>query len=307
MVIGGYRVGPLLKKTLREVSDDNVTTLSAAAAFNFFSSLIPLLLFLTALLTIVGDRRQMAAWVAGQLATVLPASEVAGIEHIITTILTSNSAPGLLSLGIVLAAWSGSNIFGTLMGALNTAYDVTETRSWITQQLIRLSAFGLGVVVILISTIVFLRGPTIANWVGGVVHLSAAFLWTWKICQYPIVLVGVVALVFVTLYMLPNVTPHKGQVLVASVVATVLWGVATLVFRLYVAHFPPNPAYGILGVIMILLGWMYYTMLVILVVGELASELHHGTGAVAPEQGAVYVGRVVTGSGPGSPSVKRRA
>jgi len=48
-------------------------------------------------------------------------------------------------------------------------------------------------------------------------------------------------------------------------------------------------------------------MFVILVGGELASELHHGTGLIAPDRGAIYLGRVVSGSGPGSASIRRRA
>ena len=64
-------------------------------------------------------------------------------------------------------------------------------------------------------------------------------------------------------------------------ITTLLWIAATLVFRLYVNHFPPNPAYGLIGGVIILLTWMYYTMFVILIGGELASELHVGTGSIA--------------------------
>jgi len=106
---------------------------------------------------------------------------------------------------------------------------------------------------------------------------------------------------------LPNVKQRKGHVLVAAVVTTLLWIAATLVFRLYVNHFPPNPAYGLIGGVIILLTWMYYTMFVVLIGGELASELHAGTGAVAPDKGAIYFGRIVSGSGPGSESVRRGA
>jgi hypothetical protein len=49
---------------------------------------------------------------------------------------------------------------------------------------------------------------------------------------------------------------------------------------------------------------MYYTMFVVLVGGELASELHVGTGSVAPDKGANYLGRIVTSGGPGQPSAK---
>jgi len=78
-----------------------------------------------------------------------------------------------------------------------------------------------------------------------------------------------------------------------ALMTTALWIVATLLFRLYVDNFPPNPAYGLIGAVIILLTWMYYTMFVLLCGGELASEIHHGTGAVDPDRGAAYVGRIV--------------
>jgi membrane protein len=210
-----------------------------------------------------------------------------------------------MSIGLVLAAWSGSNVFGTLMGALNTAYDVQETRSWIKQQAIRLGTFVLGAIVLIVSTVVFLEGGAVANWIGNVFQLGSVTVLLWKILQFPIALAGLTGLAFVTLYLLPNVKQRKGQVLVGAALTTLLWVIATLLFRLYVSHFPPNPAYGIIGGIIILLTWMYYTMFIVLSGGELASELHHGTGAVAPDKGAIYLGRIVTGSGPGSESVER--
>jgi membrane protein len=93
----------------------------------------------------------------------------------------------------------------------------------------------------------------------------------------------------------------------AAVATTVLWILATLLFRLYVNHFPPNPTYGVIGGVIILLSWMYYTMLVVLIGGELASELHHGSGAIAPDKAAIYVGRIISGAGSGGPPVGRSA
>jgi membrane protein len=307
MVIKGFHVVPLLKKTGREIGDDKVTTLAASAAYNFFFSLFPLLLFLAPILSLAGDKQRMVGWLMSQLTSVLPADQVSAIEPILAKVVFSTSAPGLMSVGLLLAAWSGSNIFGTLMGALNTAYDVTETRSWIKQQIIRLGTFALGGVIVALSTIVFLNGEAIANWVGNLLHLGSTFILIWKIVQFPIALLGLVGLAFATFYFLPNVHQRKGHVFVAAIVTTVLWIAATLLFRLYVNHFPPNPAYGLIGGVIILLTWMYYTMFVVLIGGEFASELHHGTGKVAPDKGAIYFGRVVTGSGPGSASVPRQA
>jgi membrane protein len=242
-----------------------------------------------------------------QLTSVLPPTQLQALRPILDQIVFSPSAPGLMSLGLLLAAWSGSNVFGTLMGALNAAYDVEETRSWIRQQIVRVVSFVVGGIITAVSTIVFLNGEGVANWIGETLHLGPTLILAWKIVQFPLSLVGLVALAFMTFYLLPNVKQRKGHVLVAALATTLLWLVATLLFRLYVQHFPPNPTYGLIGGVIILLTWMYYTMFVVLIGGELASELHHGTGAVAPDKGAVYFGRVVSGSGPGSASVERSA
>ncbi|HEX4681753.1 MAG TPA: YihY/virulence factor BrkB family protein [Gemmatimonadaceae bacterium] len=302
MIIAGYRLGPLLKKTAREVGEDNVTTLAASAAYNFFFSLFPLLLFLAPLLSLVGNKQQMLDWLMAQLMSVLPSENYEPLHRVLDTVIFAPNAPGLMSVGLLLAAWSGSNVFGTLMGALNTAYDVRETRSWIRQQIIRLVAFAAGGLITVVSTVVFLDGEAVLNWIGDLVRLGSAALWTWKIVQFPLAFACVTALAFMTFYLLPNVKQRKGQVLAAAIVTTLLWVLATLLFRVYLNRFPPNQAYGLIGGIIILLTWMYYTMFVVLIGGELASELHHGTGAVDPDKGAVYLGRVVTGRGSGSSS-----
>jgi membrane protein len=302
MIIAGYRLGPLLKKTAREVGEDKVTTLAASAAYNFFFSLFPLLLFVAPLLSLVGNKQQMLDWLMSQLMSVLPSENYKAVHQILDRVIFAPNAPGLMSVGLLLAAWSGSNVFGTLMGALNTAYDVRETRSWIRQQVIRLAAFAVGGSITVVSTVVFLDGESVLNWLGNLVRLSSAALWAWKIVQFPLAFGCVTALAFMTFSLLPNVKQRKGQVLVAAVITTLLWVVATLLFRLYLKRFPPNEAYGLIGGIIILLTWMYYTMLVVLIGGEFASEVRHGTGAVDPDKGAIYLGRVVTRGGPDSPS-----
>jgi membrane protein len=307
MVIKGVRVLPLLKKTVREIGADNVSGLAASAAYNFFFSLFPLLLFLAPLLSLVGNKEEVIGFLMGQLLSVLPVEDAPAIREILQKVVFSSSAPGLMSVGLLLAAWSGSNIFGTLMGALNTAYDVQETRSWFKQQLIRLGTFVLGGLIVALSTIVFLNGEGVIDWIGHLLHLGTWVILIWQILQFPIAIAGLVCVAFTTFYLLPNVKQRKSHVLIAAMLTTLLWILATLVFRLYVNHFPPNPAYGLIGGIIILLTWMYYTMFVVLIGGEFASELHVGTGAVAPDKGAVYHGRIVSGQGPGSESVKRRA
>lgn len=294
MTIGGYRVGPLLKKTAKEVAADRVTALAASAAYNFFFSLFPLLLFLAPLLSLVGDKQAMVNFLMTQLTSVMPQDQLEVIQPVLLNVIFAKGAPGLLSIGLLLAAWSGSTVLGSLIGSLNIAFDVEESRPWWKQQLIRLGTFALTAVILIATTIVFIGGEDIANRIGGWLRLGATFVAAWKFVQIPLALIGLFGLAFVMIYFLPNLKQKKSHAVVGAAVTTGLWLIATLLFRLYIQHFPPNPAYGFIGGVIILLTWMYYTMFVMLCGGELASELHHGTGAIDPRKGASYYGRVVT-------------
>src|SRR3954463_3598730 len=294
MTLGGYSIGPLLKKPAREIGADRVTSLAASAAYNFFFSLFPLLLFLAPLLSLLGNKEAIVDFLMTQLTSVLPQDQLEALHPVLLNIVFAKNAPGLMSIGALLAAWSGSTVFGSLIGSLNTAYDGEETRPWWKQQAIRLGVFALTAVILILTTVIFLGGEDIANTVGGWLHLGEAFVTIWKIIQFPLALLGLFALAFVMIYFLPNLRQKKSHAVVGGIVTTILWLAATMLFRLYIQHFPPNPAYGIIGGIIILLTWMYYTMFVMLVGGELASELHHGTGAIDPRKGAMYYGRIVT-------------
>ena len=80
----------------------------------------------------------------------------------------------------------------------------------------------------------------------------------------------------------------------------------TLAFRYYVTNFANyNATYGAIGGVIVLLTWMYFSMLVFLIGGEINSELHRGTGAVSPRPGLLYGGRIETAAAAGVPSLDR--
>ena len=126
MVILGYRVPVLARKTVNESLEDNVLGLAAQTAYNFFFSLFPLFLFLAPMLSLFGDKQQIVSDLLSRMAGFLPADALSLVSKVITDIAFTESAPGLMSAGALLAAWSGSNIFTTFMEALNKAYDVNE-------------------------------------------------------------------------------------------------------------------------------------------------------------------------------------
>src|SRR5215210_1623129 len=148
MVILGYRVKELANQTIKETLEDNVLGISAQVAYNFFFSLFPLLLFIAPLLSLVGDKRKIVTDLMARVAMIFPPDAYNLISKVVTDVVFAQNAPGLISLGAILAAWSGSNIFTTFTDALNTAYDVNEDRPWWKKRLLALAVLAGWAVVI---------------------------------------------------------------------------------------------------------------------------------------------------------------
>jgi membrane protein len=304
MTIKGYDVVALLKKTVKEIGSDRIPSLAAETAYYFFFSLFPLLLFLTPLLGLVGNGQQLMESMLGRLSATMPADTLSLVRRVLGEIITSSGNAGIMSIGVLLAGWSGSNIFGALMGALNIAYDVEETRPWWKKQLLRISALLVAGGTMLVATYIFLDGERVARWIGSALGVSDAFVAAWTVLQVVLAVALLVALGAVVFKLLPNVKQRWPHVFVASAITTLLWIIATVLFRMYVQNFGSyNKTYGTIGGVIVLLTWMYYSMFVLLIGGELASELHHGSGATEPAKGDVYFGRIVSDSGPGTPSM----
>jgi membrane protein len=306
MVVMGYRVESLVMRTLKETLADNLLGLSAQTAYYFFFSLFPLLLFVAPLLSLVGNKQETFGLLARQLQQVVPSDGWKLIGGVITDVVYAKNAPGLMSIGALLAIWAGSNVFSALIDALNMAYDVTDTRPWWKKKLIAIaSVLGIGFV-ILISTALVLGGEKTTNLVADRLALGATARTVWSALQVPIAFALLITISALSYYFLPNLRQSKRQVLVGAVFTSVAWTVVTYAFRAYVTNFANyNATYGAIGGVIVLLTWMYFSMLVFLIGGEINSELHRGTGAVAPRPGLLYGGRIETAAVAGVPSLDR--
>lgn len=278
LVLRGRRVGELARKTLAEMVEDNVFTLAASAAYYFFFSLFPLLLFLAPLLSFVGEKEALVGRILAQLSPLMPEDAMTVIESVLRDVVFTEAAPALMSVGALLAAFAASNVIAMLTGSLNVAYDAHETRPWWRRRLLALAFVVVGGLVVASATTVLLAGERLIGWIArtaGIEELAArALVWL----QYPVTFALIVAVLWLIYYILPAVKQAPRHALAGAIVAAVLWLIVTLGFRLYVVHLAGyNKTYGAIGGIVILLMWMYLTMLVILACGELNSEIHRGT------------------------------
>src|SRR5438045_340453 len=182
-------------------------------AYSFFFALFPLLLFFAALLSVVADKQTVMAQFNGRIAATLPADVASLLAKTVEKVVFSKGAPGLLSFGLLTAAWSGSSIFGALRTALNAAYDVEETRPWWKQYLLQLGMLVLAGAVILVATVILLNGEGVVAWLGDHLGLERATTLIWTVVQFPLAIGALVAVLWLVYYILPNCRAQDKKIL----------------------------------------------------------------------------------------------
>jgi membrane protein len=265
----------LIGRVWRNILSTDVLGLAAQTAYYFFFSLFPLLLFTAPVISLVGDKQQTVSIIMQGIARSVPPDAYLLIQGVVNDVVFAKNAPGVLSAGALLTLWAGSNVFSALSDALNHAFAVAETRPWWKRMLIS-SAFVIGAGVVgAIATMVFLDGENVVDAIAGFVGLGPTARVIWIVLQFPITAGFVTLLAWAVYYVLPNLRLSSREAFIGAVVATASWIVVTLAFRLYVQHFGNyNKTYGTIGAVVVLLTWMYLTMLAVLSAGVLAAELH---------------------------------
>lgn len=254
---------------VNEARSDNVTGEAAKAAYYFFLSLWPLLLGLFAFTGIFGGQPAFD-WIMGWVTTVMPSGPTRFMEEFVREI-TTEERPEILSLGVVLTAWSGSSIFVSLAEGLNRMYDIEEGRPWWKRRLIAMGLLLCASVLLTVGATSVLVGEEILDQLG----LGRA----WNLARWPLAFVLLTALIWLIYYHLPNRRQRLSirYVTIGALVGTGLWIAVTTGFRIYVTNWGSyGTTYGLVGGILVLLIWLYLTALSILFGGEVAVSLEQG-------------------------------
>jgi membrane protein len=273
----GLRLGEplldLLIKTGKEIIDDDCLSIAAQLSYYFALALFPALLFVVALasylpIPVIND-------VINSIAPLVPPEVLAIIRGQLESIAAGEQT-GLLTVGILGAIWSSSGAMTSIVSALNTAYDIPESRPWWKVRLISIALTISLVVFVLLSFTLIVAGPNAGHWLTQWLGLSDVFDTAWRVLRWPLVFVLATTGIGIVFYYAPDADQDWVWITPGSIATTILWVLFSLAFRLYVTTMGDYAAtYGALAGAAILLLWLYFSGLALLIGAELNSEIEH--------------------------------
>jgi membrane protein len=269
-------VWAFLKTLVKRISDNALTDRAATLAYYFVFALFPFLFTLVTLAAYLPVQNSIQDLLA-RLDPLMP-EEAMNIIRTQLNALTSEQRPRLLTFGLLLALWSASRGVDALRSALNLSYDVKESRPfW------RVQTMAIGITIatsalMLLAITGLAVGSSAGLWAASKLHFDQFWLLVWGWLRWPITAAGVMLVLALLYYFLPDVKQEWRYVTPGSLLATLLWLLMTWGFSVYAENFGSyDKTYGAIGGMIVLLTWFYISGFVFTLGGEVNAILEHSS------------------------------
>src|SRR3954447_19654768 len=179
----------ILKRTVKEFQDDNLTDWAAALTYYGVMSLFPMLIALVSVLGLVGSASSVTSLV-NSLNEVGLGGVADGIQKPLNEIVMQRGSAGVLFVvGLATALWSASGYIGAFTRASNAIYEVEEGRPFYKLRPLQLLVTLVMVVLLAIVAIgLVITGP-LTDAVGNLIGLGHTATTVFSIAKWPVMLV----------------------------------------------------------------------------------------------------------------------
>ena len=284
----------LLKQTFQEWLQDKAPQLGAALAYYTVFSLAPLILVLLAIIGFLFRDDPAGAWnkITQQMSYFLDPSALQVVQNIAQKASQPGKSMIATIIGVALALFGASGVFGQLQDALNTIWGVKAkpgTGIWGFLRARFLSfAMVAGICFLLLVSLAIealLKG--FSHYVQSVVPGGIVIALT----VYLVFDFAVVVLLFAMIFkFLPDVKIQWRDVWIGAVITAIFFGIGKWALGLYLSSGAAGSAYGAASSLITLLLWVYYSSQILLFGAEFTQVYADRAGrGVEPSEYAVRI------------------
>jgi membrane protein len=258
----------LFKQTFQEWLQDKAPQLGAALAYYTVFSLAPLILVLLAIIGVFFRNDPADAWekVTQQMSYFLDQSAVQLVQNISQKASEPGKSTIATVIGVALALFGASGVFGQLQDALNTIWGVKAKPALGIWGFLRSRFLSFAMVagicfLLLVSLAIEALLKGFSHYVqsvlpGGIVIALAVYL----IFDF-----AVVVLLFAMIFkFLPDVEIQWRDVWLGAVMTAILFGIGKWLLGFYLGSGAAGSAYGAASSLITLLLWVYYSSQIVL-------------------------------------------
>ena len=260
----------VFSRAFKQFIADDCMGLAQQVAYSSLLAFFPAVAFLLGFLGMVHlyDKVQIL------LGTVAPHGVISFIEGLQKDSNGSASVAAFV-IGLVGALWAASGAMGSIVKAVNRAYQRVETRPfWRVRVVSVILVLASGLVLAGMLLLIVLGGK-LDDAIARKAHLGGAFTWLWDIFRWPLAFVAVLLLFALIYYLAPNESQRDWKWLTpGSLVGSLMWLALSGLFALYTSLSSSySRTYGSLAGGIVLLLWLNYSGWAVLFGAELNSEL----------------------------------
>ncbi len=266
----------ILLRTKQQIARDHVALVAAGLAFYTLLSIFPAIAAIVSVYGLVADSSEVQAHFLA-VASLVPEQARALLADQMTRVAGGNT--GTLSLAVlvslVLALWGASRGTQAFMMAMNVAYNEREKRGIVKQNLI---AIALTICLLLFSTVALVATVFVPAMVASL-GIEGPRGWLLTLLRWPLLAFCFMVALAVLYRLAPSRNDAKWRwVTPGSVIAVVLWLIASIAFSFYIGNFTNyNQTYGSLGAVIGVLMWFWVSAFVVILGAEVNAEIERQT------------------------------
>jgi membrane protein len=271
------KYGVVLRRCIKEASDDGITNVAAALAYYTFLAIPACLLVAAGVFSLAADRAG-ATETVDRLGQVLPPEAVRLLRDELAH-LTERRWTGITLIGVggFVALSSLGAAMRSVIWALHVAHDRSEIRGLVRRSIAAYTLAVFAALAFALLLVLLALGPQTSQWVADAAGRPSLTTWVWWTAQWPIVIGGLVASYSSVTYFGLSGEPHEWHLWSpGALLATAVWIVASAGFAAYVSAFGSyNKTWGTLSAIVVLMTWLWLGGLALLFGAELDAEVQN--------------------------------
>lgn len=266
-----------LKNIIKAVVDNDLFGMAAEMGFMLVIGFFPFMLFLTAVFGWLGKHTFMNP-LMDFFCKVVP-GDVLNLLQIVMNDIWFFSKGGLIAaLGFTITVILSTNAIAIVAKGLNRAYKLEDTRSWMYNRLLALIMVFVNALILFLSIDLIVFGKVIikflTTYIGLTVHVGNIIL----LLRWPVAFIALFIMAYLHYYILPDLqcveSLRRRSAVPGAIFFTISWLLGSWGFSLYINNLHTyNFVYGTIAGFAILMIWLYYTSILILVGGQINSQL----------------------------------